>query len=72
VHALRPDDNVLVMASDGVWDVLTPERVCFFLRNTAKAPDMIAKRLISEALDAGTDDNVTVTVVFLRDLSFMT
>jgi serine/threonine protein phosphatase PrpC len=33
---------------------------------------VIAKRLISEALDAGTDDNVTVTVVFLRDLSFMT
>ena len=59
------------MASDGLGDGLTAERVCWFLRHTAKAPDMIAKRLISEALDAGTDDNVTCTVVFLRDLSHM-
>ena len=35
-------------------------------------PAVIAKRLVTEAMDAGTDDNVTVGVVFLRDLSFMT
>ena len=32
---------------------------------------MIAKRLVQEAMDAGTTDNVTVVVVFLRDLSHM-
>ena len=38
-------------------------------RHTAKSPDMIAKRLIGEALDHGATDNVTVVVVFLRDLA---
>jgi serine/threonine protein phosphatase PrpC len=29
---------------------------------------MLAKRLLTEALDRGTDDNTTVVVVFLQDL----
>ena len=38
------------------------------LEHTAKSPDMIAKRLLAEAMDRGTDDNTTVLCVFLRDL----
>ncbi|KAL3912984.1 MAG: hypothetical protein SGPRY_008145, partial [Prymnesium sp.] len=72
VHTMEPADNAIVMASDGLWDVLTPQRVNHVMRNTAKSPDMIAKRLVEEAWDAGSEDNVTVNVVFLRDLSFMT
>ena len=65
---IGPDDKALIMGSDGLWDVLTDERIVHCLFNTAKSPDMIAKRLIGEALDRGATDNVTVVVVFLRDV----
>jgi len=65
VHWCAP---VQVMASDGLWDVMPEARVLHCLLHTAKSPDMIAKRLLQEALDRGTDDNTSVVVVFLRDL----
>lgn len=51
--------------------VLTKAHVLHCLKSTAKSPDMIAKRLIAEAIEHGTSDNVTVLVVFLRDLSHL-
>ena len=56
---LRADDRALVVASDGLWDVLTLERVAT-LHHTAKSADLLAKRLIADAAEKGTDDNVTV------------
>ena len=44
---------MLVLASDGLWDVLDHARVLHCLKNTAKSPDLIAKRLLTEALDRG-------------------
>ena len=51
--------------------MLTKAHVLHCLKSTAKSPDMIAKRLIAEAIEHGTSDNVTVLVVFLRDLSHL-
>ena len=65
---LRADDRALVLASDGLWDVLTLERVAHCLHHTAKSADLLAKRLIADAAEKGTDDNVTVLVVLLRPL----
>ena len=65
---LGDSDKALVLASDGLWDVLSPERVLHVLVHTAKSPDLVAKRLVAEAIDAKSEDNVTVVVVFLRDL----
>ena len=44
------------------------ERVLHCLKHTAKSPDLVAKRLLQEALDRGTDDNTSVVVVFLQPL----
>ena len=68
---MHADDYALVLASDGLWDVLSEDRVLHCLQKTAKSPDMIAKRLVSEAFDSGSDDNISVVVVFLQDLSHM-
>ena len=58
------------LAEHGVRvQVLDDARIVHCCRHTAKSPDMIAKRLIGEALDHGATDNVTVVVVFLRDLA---
>ena len=66
--APRPADKALVLASDGLWDVMSEARVLHCLQHTAKSPDLIAKRLLQEALDKGTDDNTSVVVVFLQNL----
>ena len=47
------EDKAIVMASDGLWDVMSSERVLHCLNNTALSPDLIAKRLLTEALDRG-------------------
>ena len=48
--------------------MLDDARIVHCCCHTAKSPDMIAKRLLGEALDRGATDNVTVVVVFLRDV----
>jgi len=67
VVELCAEDKVLLVASDGLWDVMPDDRLLHCLRNTAQSPDLIAKRLIFDAMERGTDDNVSVIVVILRD-----
>ncbi|CAN6451708.1 unnamed protein product [Victoria cruziana] len=66
---LSSDDEFLVMASDGLWDVLGNDEVVPIIRDTVKEPSMCAKRLATEAVERGSKDNVTVIVIFLRPVS---
>ena len=59
-------DLGVVMGSDGLWDVLGGGRTLHCLCNTARSPDMLAKRLVFDAMDKGTDDNVTCAVVLFQ------
>ena len=67
--AFGSHDLALVLASDGLWDVMDPPRVLHCLKNTARSPDLFAKRLLQESLDRGTNDNTSVVVVCLQDLA---
>ncbi|KAF6164926.1 hypothetical protein GIB67_021422 [Kingdonia uniflora] len=58
-----------VMASDGLWDVMSNEEVVSIIRDTVKEPGMCSKRLATEAAERGSKDNITVIVVFLRPVS---
>lgn len=58
-----------VMASDGLWDVISNEEVVSIIRDTVKEPGMCSKRLATEAAERGSKDNITVIVVFLRPVS---
>ncbi|KAG0461289.1 hypothetical protein HPP92_021586 [Vanilla planifolia] len=66
---LSADDEFLVMASDGLWDVVSNKEVISIINNTVKEPAMCSKRLASEAIERGSKDNITVIVVFLRPVS---
>ncbi|XP_047059370.1 protein kinase and PP2C-like domain-containing protein isoform X1 [Lolium rigidum] len=66
---LSTDDEFLVMASDGLWDVVGNEDVLSIIRDTVKEPGMCSKRLATEAASRGSKDNITVIVVFLRPVS---
>lgn len=65
VHTVTCDDEFVVIASDGLWDKLSNEDVVRLVHDTVKDPDMAAKRLVTEALTRGSDDNITAVVVFL-------
>jgi protein phosphatase 1L len=61
------DDEILILATDGVWDVLTNENIASLIarldpHDMQTAADMIA----SNAVAAGSTDNVTVIVIDLR------
>lgn len=58
-----------VMASDGLWDVVTDTEVLSIIRDTVKEPAMCSKRLATEAAGRGSKDNITVVVVFLKPVS---
>eukprot|EP00210_Caulerpa_lentillifera_P009064 g8649.t1 len=69
VWSLSPADEFLVLATDGLWDVLTNEEVVRLVQDTVKEPDLCSKRLAMEALTRGSQDNITVIVVFLKAVS---
>lgn len=66
---LSAEDEYLVMASDGLWDVLSDAEVVSIIKDTVKEPGMCSKRLATEAAERGSKDNITVIVVFLRLVS---
>lgn len=69
VTALSEDDEYMVMASDGLWDVMSNTDIVGIIRDTVKEPGMCSKRLATEAVARGSKDNITVIVVFLRPVS---
>ena len=59
-------DATLTLATDGVCDALSDEKVARVLRDTAPENHMGPKALIVAALDAGATDNVCALVVYLN------
>ncbi|KAK4491040.1 hypothetical protein RD792_001761 [Penstemon davidsonii] len=52
----------LILASDGLWDVVTNEEAVSMTK-PIKEPEEAAKRLMQEAYQRGSADNITVVVV---------
>lgn len=56
----------IVLACDGLWDVLTNEKVAKFLQaNTIKSPYDLATDLVTQAYNKGSTDNISVIVIDL-------
>jgi len=58
-------DDCVVVACDGLWDVVNNDESLAMVKDTVKEPSMCAKRLGSEALTRLSGDNITVLVGFL-------
>ncbi|CAM9708002.1 unnamed protein product [Phaeothamnion confervicola] len=63
--------SVLVVASDGVWDTLAVQAVVDIVRTETDLMDpkkmrLAARRLVRRAREAGSTDDVTCVVAFLR------
>ena len=62
------EDELVIVASDGLWDVMSSGEVCTLARNDlrrGKTPTEVAQRLTTLALRRHTVDNVAVVVVDL-------
>ncbi|OQR90973.1 hypothetical protein ACHHYP_05103 [Achlya hypogyna] len=68
VHLLTAADKYLILACDGLWDVISNSKAA---KVTAKCPTAMiaADTLMKYALSHGTQDNVTVIVVDVRGCS---
>mmetsp|Transcript_17926 Transcript_17926/g.50166 ORF Transcript_17926/g.50166 Transcript_17926/m.50166 type:complete len:377 (-) Transcript_17926:448-1578(-) len=73
----REDDELIIMGSDGIWDVLSNEETCQLAKralnrarskgaNARAAAKVAATVLTRAALAKGSRDNITVIVVDLR------
>ncbi|XP_063966694.1 protein phosphatase 1E-like [Lytechinus pictus] len=68
---LDGSEECIIIACDGLWDVITPEGACTAIQEFIKSgADLsgVAPELVSMAKDAGSNDNITVMVVFLNPL----
>eukprot|EP00768_Dysnectes_brevis_P007164 gnl/Dysnectes_brevis/594_a656_5822.p1 GENE.gnl/Dysnectes_brevis/594_a656_5822~~gnl/Dysnectes_brevis/594_a656_5822.p1 ORF type:complete len:268 (+),score=52.23 gnl/Dysnectes_brevis/594_a656_5822:104-805(+) len=69
-HELTGEEEFLIIACDGVWDVLSDQESTDIVRDTLRdtsSPQTAAFRLLSSALKRGSQDNVSVLVLVLGD-----
>lgn len=72
VHKITPEDEFLVLACDGIWDVMTNDDVCAFVRHQLSETEDVAlicenvfdKCLAPQAPGVGCDNMTMVLVVF--------
>lgn len=74
------EDEFLILACDGVWDVITDQQACRFVQDFFNSqriekqpydPSLAAKKLCNLALEKATTDNITVMVVRLDSNVFV-
>ncbi|KAL7719686.1 PH domain leucine-rich repeat-containing protein phosphatase [Entamoeba marina] len=67
VHLRRPTDRFIVLACDGVWDVLSNEKVCDIVETHSYFhPTTIANSIKDMSLSVGSCDNISCIVCKLN------
>ena len=68
---LAPQDRFVIMASDGLWDVVADGDAVQMVGDTLNShphgtgPTAAAERLLREALARGSMDNITVVIILM-------
>lgn len=62
MYDLGPTDEYVIMATDGLWDVVTNQEAVNMIKETKDA-EKAAKRLTDEAFSRGSNDNITCVVL---------
>ena len=68
-HVLDRDDSFLILACDGVWDVVSNQRASMLVQESS-SPHNAAIRIRDHASSLGSTDNISVVVVSLTHPSF--
>ncbi len=62
---LLDTDSYLVVACDGLWDVVSDQEVCDTLMEKQDTAQALANKLLIKALKAGSTDNISIVVICL-------
>ncbi len=66
VHQLTLEDSAVILACDGVWDVMNDSQAADLVRQHLDDPTRAARLLSFEAYRRGSKDNISVVVVALN------
>jgi len=69
VHQLGPDDSFIVLASDGLWESMSPPQAIGLVstcHDPQTAADLLLREAKAKAPDPANQDNCTAIVVFLK------
>jgi protein phosphatase 2C family protein 2/3 len=69
VRPVTPDDEFLVLACDGIFDVLSPDELVLLVRQKLMVTNNVqstADEVIQQALRMGSTDNLSVVIVCLN------
>lgn len=70
IHERTPQDDVLLLACDGLWDVMTNLEAIQLVRSIyatgEQTPHLIAEEIVDRALEKGSRDNISAIVVQLE------
>lgn len=70
-HTITPNDAFIVLASDGVWDGTSTERVVELVSKNVKDPEKASKSITENSLkglnDSALDDNTTNIVLIFQE-----
>jgi len=61
---LMPEDHFVVLATDGLWDVLSDEEVISIVQSTEDNLQA-SQQLINQAVQLGSKDNISCVVIYL-------
>jgi len=70
VYKLEPNDALLVIGSDGLWDFLAPKQYVKLVNeafNKRQCLDDVCEALVSAAQKAYSSDDITVMVISLQN-----
>jgi len=66
---VTPAHKFLILACDGLWDVMNHQEAAEFVqkhKQAGKSAAEVAKALVREALNKKTEDNVTIVIVYFN------
>lgn len=69
VHRRNTRDDFMVLATDGVWDVMSSDEVAASVRRSlsdGKRPVLALQRLLKTCRDRGSGDNITIVLLQVR------
>ena len=64
-HKIREEDLYIVIASDGVWDMVSEEEM-MQMGGEKYSSDVFSKKIVNLAIDRGTRDNISCIVIKLN------
>jgi serine/threonine protein phosphatase PrpC len=66
VVQLSQEDDFMILACDGLWDVMTDQEACDLIHGSSD-PQLAATTLAQTAYKLGSTDNISVIVIILRE-----